>query len=87
MIGKIRYPDGRTYTCDDCRNDAAKFTNTKRAQSAGWAVAKGRKNCYCPKCAPKHRHTGCKGAPLPPARQPDWLPAGYIQTEIDLNAE
>lgn len=76
-IGNIRYPDGRIYLCDDCKKVAHHFKNEQSALAAGWAVAHGRKNVWCPSCAPKHRHVGRGGAPSP-------LPYGWQQTAIDL---
>lgn len=58
MISKIRYPDGRTYICDDCGKEVAKFKNYEEARAAGWAVSWERTYCYCPKCAPYHRLGG-----------------------------
>lgn len=58
MISKIRYPDGRTYICDDCKASAGKFKNYDAARSAGWAISYDRIECYCPKCAAKHRNVG-----------------------------
>lgn len=37
------------------------FPTIEAARSAGWAVSRDRKCCYCPKCAPKHRNVGCYG--------------------------
>lgn len=75
MISKIRYPDGRTYLCDDCNKNARKFKNYPSAISAGWAISRDRKKCYCPSCAPNHRNTGRGGAPLP-------SPTGWKQETI-----
>ena len=74
MIDKIIFPDGRDYGCDDCKNVIGRFKNEDEACAKGWAVANGRKKCYCPKCAPKHRHVGRKGAPLPLPK--DWEQLG-----------
>ena len=62
MIQKIRYEDGRNYICDDCKNAMAKFSSMKAAIASGWAVSRNYKRCYCPDCAPRHRHTGKYGA-------------------------
>lgn len=75
MISKIRYPDGRNYCCDDCKKKVRKFLNYAAAKEAGWAISRDRKKCYCPACAPNHRNTGCKGAPLP-------LPPGWEQPSL-----
>ncbi len=83
-IGKIRYPQGRLYTCDDCQKDVHHFRNEQAALAAGWAVAHGRKKCYCPTCAPNHRNTGRGGAPVPLAAQPSWVPAGWKQGTIEV---
>lgn len=58
MISKVRYPDGRTYICDDCKKEIAKFKNYDEARAASWAVSWERTYCYCPKCAPYHRFGG-----------------------------
>lgn len=62
MISKIVYVDGRTYLCDDCRRAANKFKSYKEAIAAGWAVSRDYTKCYCPNCAPNHRHVGRRGA-------------------------
>lgn len=84
MISKIRYPDGRTYLCDDCKKEVKKFKNYQNAIAAGWAISRNRQKCYCPTCAPNHRNTGRGGAPLPPVAQPAWVPAGWKQETINL---
>lgn len=58
MIQKTRYEDGRNYVCDDCKNAVGKFGSIKAAIAAGWAVSRDYRRCYCPDCAPRHRHTG-----------------------------
>jgi len=83
MISQIRYADGRNYICDDCKKEVARFKNYSGAISAKWAVSRDRKKCYCPACAPNHRHTGRTGAPLPPIAQPTWVPAGWKQETIE----
>ncbi len=60
MIGKTIFSDGRTYICDDCGKNVAKFKNYDEARAAGWAIAYFRDSCYCPKCAPKHRRGEAK---------------------------
>lgn len=57
MIGKTIYADGRNYLCDDC-NRLEKFQSIEAARAAGWAIARNRKNCYCPDCAPARRNVG-----------------------------
>lgn len=66
MIGKINYEDGRTYICDDCRKNVCKFKSHKAAIAAGWAISRDYTKCYCPDCAPYHRHVGRAGAKLSP---------------------
>ena len=61
MISKTRYPDGRNYICDACGGNIKKFKSKKEARAAGWAISRDCKNCYCPDCAPRHRHVGCNG--------------------------
>lgn len=61
MIGKIKYECGRNYICDDC-NAMERFTSYKTAIAAGWAISRGRQQCYCPKCAPFRRNVGRSGA-------------------------
>ena len=84
MIGDIRYPDGRIYVCDDCEKNVGKFRNYSDAIKAKWAIARGRKKCYCPRCAPAHRNTGRAGAPVAPLPQPEWVPAGCEQIAIKM---
>ena len=79
MIGEIRYPDGRDYTCDDCKKVTARFSSYPKAKAAKWAVSDARTQCYCPNCAPNHKNVGRAGAPLP---QGSWLPAGCEQLKI-----
>lgn len=57
MINRIRYEDGRLYVCDDCRS-VEKFNSLLAAKSAGWGISRDYRRCYCPECAPRHRHTG-----------------------------
>lgn len=47
--------------CDDC-GVTGYFHSDAGMYVLGWAIARNRLNCYCPKCAPLHRHTGRKGA-------------------------
>lgn len=58
MIGRITYEYGRVYVCDDCKKNFGRFKSYDEAKNAGWAIGRGRRNCYCPKCAPRHRHVG-----------------------------
>lgn len=81
MISKIRYPDGRTYICDDCKKEIKKFTNYDNARAAGWAVSWERTYCYCPACAPAHRLGGANGKHTKPKQ---WLPKGFEQIKIDI---
>lgn len=62
MIGKTVWEYGRNYVCDDCSRKAAKFKSHRAAKAAGWAVSRDYTKCYCPSCAPEHRHTGRGGA-------------------------
>ena len=80
MIGQIRYPDGRDYACDDCKNTVGRFRSYQKAQAAGWAVSDERTHCYCPTCAPNHRNTGRAGAL---SSKGSWLPIGWEQTKIE----
>lgn len=57
-IGGIVYAYGRLYICDDCKKGFGKFKSYEAAKDAGWAIGRGRKTCFCPKCAPLHRHVG-----------------------------
>ncbi|MDE6505619.1 MAG: hypothetical protein K2L42_07110 [Clostridia bacterium] len=47
----------KIYTCDDC-GARGEFTSYVKARAAWWAVAKDYEKCYCPNCAPNHRHGG-----------------------------
>ena len=47
--------------CDDC-GFTGYFHSDAGMYVLGWAIARNRLNCYCPKCAPSHRHTGRGGA-------------------------
>lgn len=60
MIGRIKYEDGRNYVCDDCRK-IKRFISLRAAKFGGWAVSRDYRRCYCPDCAPAHRHTGKLG--------------------------
>lgn len=61
---------GKVYICDDCKVKG-EFSSYKKARAGGWAVAKDYTKCYCPKCAPDHRHGGASNkntvVTLPPA--------------------
>lgn len=48
------------FQCDDC-NLIQYIISPKQARKNGWAISKDYKKCYCPKCAPAHRHTGRNG--------------------------
>ncbi len=61
MISNVKYPDGRTYFCDDCKKAVDRFTSYDKARAAGWAISYDRKNCYCPSCAPFRRNVGHTG--------------------------
>lgn len=50
------------FICDDCGYKTKEFYSVKEARAYGWAIAKNYINCYCPRCAPFHRHTGRNGA-------------------------
>ena len=58
MIGKIIYEYGRLYVCDGCKTGVGRFKSYEAAKGAGWAIGRGRRNCYCPNCAPRYRHVG-----------------------------
>lgn len=47
------------FRCDfiTCKNEA-EFVCIEYARKAGWAVCRDRRHCYCPHCAPYHRHVG-----------------------------
>ena len=61
MRGNIVYPDGRNYICDACGGNMSRFKSKKEAKAAGWAISADYKYCYCPECAPYHRHVGRGG--------------------------
>lgn len=52
----------RNYICDDCHKEIGQFSSYTNARAANWAITRNRKNCYCPKCAPRHRNVGCYGS-------------------------
>ncbi len=56
MIGAKVY----TFTCDDCKAKDY-YYYIESARKKGWAIARDRKHCYCPKCAPYRRNVGCRG--------------------------
>lgn len=69
--------DKINYQCDDCPEKAV-FRSRKKALAAGWAVGRDYKNCYCPACAPNHRHGNATN------KQPcGELPNGWQQLKID----
>jgi hypothetical protein len=52
-------------TCDNplCGNSSCYHTDSlgraiDYARADGWAVGRGHKHCYCPKCAPNYRSVG-----------------------------
>ncbi len=49
------------FSCKDCPT-VSEYPDKDAAQSRGWAIARGGKNCYCPRCALNHRNTGKCGA-------------------------
>ena len=82
MIDKTVYPDGRDYTCDDCKKVKARFISIDVArQQFGWCVVRERDECYCPSCAPRHRHVGRGGAKK--TTHTSWLPASCTQIKIE----
>ena len=80
MIGENVIRGERDYHCDRCKNITGWFSSHKAAISAGWAISRGYKKCYCPTCAPLHRNTGRGGAPAV-------LPPGFQQMKLNLNGE
>ncbi len=52
----------KVYDCDDCKSRTGGFKNDKEAREAGWVISHDRQKCYCPSCAPNHKHTGRGGA-------------------------
>ena len=57
MISRIIYEDGRNYICEDCRT-IEQFKSILAAKAASWGISRDYRRCYCPHCAPRHRHTG-----------------------------
>lgn len=49
------------FSCKDCRTKA-EYPDKDAARAMGWALARGEKECYCPRCAFNHRNTGKGGA-------------------------
>lgn len=50
----------RTYVflCEDCFSEEHIFDGIPGARKRGWAVARNRQDCYCPRCAPSRRNVG-----------------------------
>lgn len=48
------------FFCDDCgkNEEFSSIASFASVRKFGWAISKDYKKCYCPICAPKHRHTG-----------------------------
>ena len=63
MISRIIYENGRNYICEDCRK-TERFKSILAAKAAGWGISRDYRRCYCPDCAPRHRHTGKYGAKI-----------------------
>lgn len=49
------------FSCKDCPT-IKEYPDKDEAQAHGWAIARGGKTCYCPRCALNHRNTGKGGA-------------------------
>ena len=69
MIGKNVINGLRAYCCDDCQKNVGKFKSHKAAMAGGWAISRDYSKCYCPDCAPNHRHVGRAGAKQSPPLQ------------------
>jgi len=55
------------FICLDCKASIEVDAPTKQsaidiARAKKWAVARDRKKCYCPNCAPLRRNVGCYGS-------------------------
>ena len=61
MISRIIYENGRNYICEDCRK-TERFKSIRAAKAAGGGISRDYRRCYCPECAPRHRHTGRFGS-------------------------
>lgn len=73
----------KNYTCDDCGVQEV-FTSYKKARKQGkWAVGKDYKNCFCPNCAPVHRHGGANKKNCESNIKPWQLPRGFEQLSIE----
>lgn len=53
--------------CTDCGkrekiSARSRIALYEQARGAGWAISRGRTNCYCPNCAAAHRNVGKFGA-------------------------
>lgn len=49
------------FRCDDC-GEIAYFSCLADIPYSGWAMSRGRRWTYCPRCAHAHRNVGCKGS-------------------------
>lgn len=65
--------------CADCPT-TAEYANKDEAKARGWAFTHGEKDCYCPACAFRHRHTGKGGA------KPGQLPGQIAISEVKDSA-
>lgn len=53
--------------CADCRrrerfSARSRIALYEQVRGDGWAISRGRTNCYCPDCAAAHRNVGKFGA-------------------------
>lgn len=51
----------KAYICDDCGKKSV-FASYVKARKARWAISNDYKRCFCPLCAPAHRHGAAMNA-------------------------
>lgn len=49
------------FKCDDC-GSVVYLSSLADVLYSGWALSRGRRWTYCPKCAPAHRNVGRNGS-------------------------
>ncbi len=70
--------NGIYYECDDCGAKAQFSSYNKARKVYGWALDKAYKRCWCPSCAPAHRHGNASNV-----QSGGRLPTGWVQEKIE----